>query len=95
VRSETEYRHVQTDYFATIKDLYIRECFPLKLIAPEAAEERTFIAADLDPMVMSFVGTSIMEGVTDESWENFLKDLKSYGYYDYIDWYQNFADGKF
>ena len=31
--------------------------------------------------------------VTDESWNQYLKDLETYGYYDWLQWYQDFADG--
>ena len=56
-------------------------------------EERTFLETDLIPMMDNFAATAIADGVTDESWNQYLKDLEAYGYYDWLQWYQDFADG--
>ena len=36
---------------------------------------------------------AIADGVTDAAWDQYLNDLKSYGYYEWLQWYQDFADG--
>lgn len=71
------------------------EYWPRRFVDEEAQEEKNFIAVDLTPVITSYSSTSMMEGVTDESWEQFLDDLKTYGYYDLIDWYQRWVDGEF
>lgn len=63
------------------------------VIAPEAVEDRTFLETDLIPMMDNFAATAIADGVTDASWDQYLKDLKTYGYYEWLQWYQDFADG--
>jgi ABC-type glycerol-3-phosphate transport system substrate-binding protein len=63
------------------------------VIAPEAVEERTFLETDLLPMMNNFAATAIADGVTDAAWDQYLKDLKTYGYYEWLQWYQDFADG--
>lgn len=73
-----------------LQDEYI---FP-KFQDPDAVSERTFIETDLMPMIDNYISTSIMDGVTDESWEAYLKDLETYGYYDWIEWYQKSLDGE-
>ena len=65
------------------------------IIDPEKVSERTFIEADLLPMMSNFEATSIAEGVTDETWNAYLKNLKDYGYYDWLAWWQSFANGEF
>lgn len=39
------------------------------------------------------MANSVLYGVTDESWESYLTDLETYGYYDWIEWYQKYVDG--
>ena len=73
-----------------LQDEYI---FP-KFDDPEAVSERKFIETDLMPMIDNFISTSIMDGITDESWNAYLKDLETYGYYDWIEWYQKSLDGE-
>lgn len=71
------------------------EYWPRRFVDQAAQEEKNFIAVDLTPVITSFSATSMMEGVTDASWEQFLEDLETYGYYDLIDWYQRWVDGEF
>ena len=33
-------------------------------------------------------------GVTDESWNEYLGKLKEYQYYEWLDWYQRYLDGE-
>ena len=70
------------------------EYIPTRMVDPLLVEERTFIEADLFPMISSFMATSVVDGVTDASWENYLSDLKTYQYYEWIEWYQNYLDNK-
>ena len=65
-----------------------------KVVAPEAIQERKLIEADLVDYIGGFTATSVVDGLTDASWEQFLKDLETYGYYDYIEWWQKFVDGE-
>ncbi len=79
------------EYLPLAQDEYILPKFE----DPDVVGQRKFIETDLTPMISNFVATSIMEGVTDESWDTFLKNLETYGYYDWIEWYQNSYDGNF
>lgn len=75
------------------EDLYSLEAFPIKYTTAEVEEERAFIEVDLFDYISSFIATSITEGVTDESWETHLQQLENVGYYEWIQWYQDFVDG--
>lgn len=90
--NEGNIRHL---YYHLYEPMLIRENIPTKLIGEEALSDRSFIEADLFPMISSFVGTSVTEGVTDDSWNKFKTDLETYGYYEWIDWWQNYVDGEF
>ena len=65
------------------------------VVNPDAVSDRTFLETDLIPMMDNFAATAIADGITDASWAQYLKDLETYGYYDWLEWYQDFADGKF
>lgn len=79
---------------AQVWDWLQEEYMPQKYDDPDAVDERQFIETDLFPMMANFLSTSIVEGVTDASWEAYLQDLQTYGYYDWIDWYQRSLDGE-
>lgn len=66
-----------------------------RFVDADVQTERTLIEADLLPMIDRFIANSVVDGVTDESWEQFKSDLTAYRYYDWIDWWQKYADGSF
>ena len=78
-----------------VEDMLMTEYIPNKMIAADAVTERTMIETDLFPIIDNFRAKSIMEGVTDESWNAYLADLEAYRYYEWIDWWQDYLDGKF
>ena len=94
---ETNPRHL---FYNEVKDTIpagegIEVLSSKNVIDPERVSERTFIEADLLPMMENFEATSIADGVTDDSWNAYLKNLKTYQYYEWLDWWQRFADGEF
>ena len=64
-----------------------------KFSSPEAVDERSFIETELDAYLTNFVATSIVEGVTDDSWNAHLQQLKTVQYYEWLEWYQKYIDG--
>ncbi|HJA94092.1 MAG TPA: extracellular solute-binding protein [Candidatus Eisenbergiella merdipullorum] len=68
-------------------DMLSEETLPTKFISAEESEEGAFIKNEIVPFIDSFVATSIVEGVTDDTWAQYLKDLETYGYYEWIDWF--------
>jgi len=50
---------------------------------------------DLSGFIDNFIATSIVDGVTDASWNKYVEDLDKYNYGYYIQYYQDFLDGKF
>ncbi len=77
-----------------VEDMLLKESVPTRLTSPEAATERTLIETDLFEIIDNFRAKSIMEGVTDESWNAFLAELETYQYNEWIDWWQDYLDGK-
>lgn len=80
---------------AQIYDWLQDEYIPKNYVAADKTDERTMIETDLFPMMANFLSTSIVSGVTDASWDAYLKDLQSYGYYNWIEWYQKQLDGEY
>ena len=66
-----------------------------KFVDPDVLSDRTMIEVDLLPMIDAFVANSVVDGVTDDSWNKFQNDLKTYRYYEWIEWWQNYVDGNF
>ena len=65
------------------------------IVPPERQEEFDFGTDGLLTYIDSFVAASILEGVTDASWNEYLAQLSVYGYDFYLSWYQDYYDGKF
>ena len=77
-----------------VYDMIPEESFSTKkFIEAEKLEERDFIEEELDAYISNFVSTSIIEGVTDESWAAHLEQLKTVQYYEWLEWYQKYVDG--
>lgn len=71
------------------------EYIPVKFADPAKVDERQFIEIELFNSINNFMATSIVEGVTDESWEAYLNQLDALQYSEWIDWYQKFYDGEY
>ena len=83
---------VRAQFYEENKNLICQEGFPVAFGDTESAEERAFIEAELFPYIETFTANAIVKGVTDASWEQHLKDLKTVQYYDWLQWYQDFVD---
>ena len=78
-----------------VSDYYPAEVIPNRFVDPEKVTERTFIQTDLITYIDNFVATSIINGVTDASWDEFQKQLDALKYDEWIAWYQSYLDGEF
>lgn len=76
------------DYLAT-------EYLPTKFADSEKINERSFIEIELFSEINNFVATSIVEGLTDESWNKYIAKLDTLQYGAWIDWYQKFYNGEY
>lgn len=82
-------------YVGQVADYLSREYTPVKMTDPDKLSELSFLETELDAYLQEFVATSVMDGITDASWEAHLGQLETVQYYDWIDWYQSFCDGEF
>lgn len=76
-------------------DMLPEEDVPVRIGDVDKVNERTFIEIELFNYLGNFVATSIVEGVTDESWQTHLDTLDALQYNEWIDWWQGFVDGEY
>ena len=75
---------------------YLPEQTMSKAVIPaEKSEELMFMTEGLDAAIKAFMASSVMDGVTDESWDAFQAQLSALGYDYYIQFYQDYLDGNF
>lgn len=82
-------------YVKQVLDYVNKEYTPVRMADPDKLSERAFLETELEAYLSQFVATSVMEGITDKSWEAHLEQLNAYQYYDWIDWWQGFCDKEF
>lgn len=75
--------------------LPVENQIPTRFVDTEKVSERTFIETELFPAIRNFIATSITEGIDDASWNAYLDQLDALQYNDWLQWYQDFLDGKF
>ena len=83
---------VRMEFIEANKNLVNQEGFPVAFGDPEAAEERAFMESELFAYIKTFTANAVVNGVTDATWDQHLKELKAVQYYDWIQWYQDFVD---
>ena len=67
------------------------ESWPFRVAPADAVEERNFIELELKEYINGFHSDAIMYGVTDESWEAHLEQLKAVGYYEWLDYWKSYV----
>ena len=60
------------------------------IIPAAAQEEFDFMTEGLDNLINSFISTSILNGVTDASWNEYVEKLEQYNYSYYLDFYNKY-----
>jgi putative aldouronate transport system substrate-binding protein len=78
-----------------IYDFITDEPLPSYVVPRAAQEERALIEADLMPVINSFQANSVLEGVTDAKWNEYVRQLETFRYGEYLAWMQKYYDNKF
>lgn len=86
---------VRNDFVKGVMNYFPKENAPVRFVDEAKVQERAFIEADLLEYIRFFTSNSVINGVTDESWQEHLKQLKEYKYYEWVQWYQDFVSEKF
>ena len=81
-----------------IRDITARgayaEAMNTNIVPADKQEEYDFMCDGLNNVINSFVAESILNGVTDESWNNYLAQLQAYNYEYYIEFYNQLLHGE-
>jgi putative aldouronate transport system substrate-binding protein len=72
-----------------------KEIMSQAVVPADKQEEFSFQTEGLLDYINTFTANSIINGVTDASWNEYLKQLETYNYPYYIQWNQDYYDGKF
>ena len=66
---------------------------PQVYVSTEAIDRRTFMETDLFAHIKEFRAQAVINGFTDDEWNNYVSQLDAYGYQDWLQWYQDMMDG--
>lgn len=83
------------EYSLAVKDYFPEEVLPIRFVEPERVNERALIETDLLSYIDNFLATSIVNGITDEDWQQHLKQLEALNLDEWVEWYQKFIDDDF
>ncbi len=76
------------------KDLYLpKQTMPKSIVPGDRAEEFAFMTEGLTEAVQAYIASSIIDGVTDQSWQEFQAQIQSLGYAYYLQYQQGYFDG--
>ena len=88
VTGNTQTRQVAVD---TFKEAGVIAPYMSKAIIPaDAQEEFDFMTEGLDNLINGFISDSILKGVTDASWNEYVEKLEQYNYSYYLDFYNRY-----
>ena len=77
------------------KDFITKENqLPAIYVTQEAMDERSFLDTDLFAYVKQFRSQAVMDGFSDADWDAYVKKLEDLQYSKWLQWYQDYMDGK-
>lgn len=74
---------------------YYSDYDPKTMVPAEALEEFQFATEGLTDYVDNFIATSVVEGITRESFDAYCQQLETYGYSYYLEYQQKYLDNNF
>ena len=85
---------IREQYVGEVWDQLATEYVPFRFVDP-AKVERTFMETELSEYIANFRANGIINGVDDAAWDAYVKQLDALQYPAWIQWYQDYVDGKF
>ena len=86
---------VREQNVGVVWDQLATEYVPFRFVVPAKVDERTFMETELSEYIANFRANSIINGVDDAAWDAYVKQLDALQYPAWIQWYQDYVDGKF
>ncbi|ONI48313.1 hypothetical protein AN643_02105 [Candidatus Epulonipiscioides saccharophilum] len=85
-------RYQYVDFY---KEYFLDEFLPIRPVPSDKLTEKTFLQTELEAYINGFIAQSVLNGLTEEQWEEHLKQLEAVQYDAWIAWNQDYLDGKF
>lgn len=82
-------------YVELYKDYLNEEFLPQRPIDPKNEVQKNFIQTELEAYLNGFIAESVVNGLSDEQWEAHLQQLDALQLNEWIQWQQDYLDGKF
>ena len=79
----------------TYLDSYMDEFLPIRFVDPDKNTEKQFMETEIYAYMDEFIATSIIDKIDDATWEAHLSRLEALQFSTWLQWYQDFVDGKF
>lgn len=86
---------IREQYVGEVWDQLATEYVPFRFVDLAKVDERTFMETELSEYIANFRANSILNGVDDAAWDAYVKQLDALQYPAWIQWYQDYVDGKF
>ena len=86
---------IREQYVGEVWDQLATEYIPNRFVDSAKIDERTFMETELSEYIANFRANSILNGVDDAGWDAYVKQLDALQYPAWIQWYQDYVDGKF
>lgn len=84
---------IRADSVKQYEPYFTEQVMSLGVVPADAQEEFDFASEGLEDAIMAYAADAILNGVTDENWDAYLKRLDDLNYDYYIDFYQRKLEG--
>ncbi|OON95711.1 MAG: hypothetical protein ATN31_10575 [Candidatus Epulonipiscioides saccharophilum] len=82
-------------YVPMYEPYFNTEFLPQRPMPSNKLTELSLLQTEVEAYMNGFIADSIINGLSDEQWEEYLKQLENVQYYEWIQFQQDFLDGKF
>ncbi len=86
---------IRYQYFDMYVDYLPTEFLPTTPVPESELLKRDLVQLEIEAVVEAYTANAIIGGVTDENWDEYLKDLENAGLEQWTNWYQDYIDGAF
>jgi putative aldouronate transport system substrate-binding protein len=74
---------------------YMDEFLPMRFVDPDKNQEKSFMETEINEYMKTFIANSIIDTINDDTWNAHLAQLEALNMDTWLQWYQDFLDGKF
>ncbi len=75
------------------EDYFAEELIPVTAHPVEAADDFALTKSEIENAVQTFMASSVVEGISEESWNEYIANLEALGLADWVTYYQCYVSG--